>query len=235
MSRPIELQDADPGTDSHGLVIRIDGREPLSAESIAAVNDLCNRAEDRGGVSTVFVHVSGRPAEPRSGHLTVALVSKWERALRRLERLPATTIAIADGDCGGLALDALLATDYRVATTSVRLIVPVEDGATWPGMALYRLAHQGASTAAIRRAVLFGSPITASDAIALRLIDLLTDDIPNGLAVAVELTGSVSGTELAIRRQLMFDAPTADFEEALGVHLAACDRALRRASAGAVS
>lgn len=235
MSRAIESQDADPGTDGRGLVIRIDGREPLSAESIAAVNDLCDRAEDRGGLSSVVVHVSGSPAGPRAGQLTVALVSKWEKALRRLERLPAATIAIADGDCGGPALDAFLATDYRVATTSVRLITPVEDGATWPGMALYRLARQGAGTAVIRRAVLFGSPIAASDAMALRLIDLLTDDIPNGLSTAVELTGSFSGTELAIRRQLMLDAPTADFEEALGAHLAACDRALRQASAGAVS
>ena len=74
----------------------------------------------------------------------MALVSKWERGLRRLERLDMTTVAMATGDCGGLALDALLATDYRVATSDVRLLVPVAGGATWPGMAIYRLAQQAA-------------------------------------------------------------------------------------------
>jgi isomerase DpgB len=33
---------------------------------------------------------------------------------------------------------------------------------------------------------------------------------------------------MAIRRRLMLDAATAAFEDALGRHLAACDRALRQ-------
>ncbi|GAB2748458.1 enoyl-CoA-hydratase DpgB [Kitasatospora kifunensis] len=217
------------------LTLRIDGSRPLSAEAVAAVNAVCDRTEDREGQVRVIVQLSGAPQGEWAGELTVPLVSKWERALRRLERLPATIIAIADGDCGGLALDALLATDYRIATGSVRLVVPVGDGATWPGMALYRLASHGAGAAAIRRAVLFGDPIEAADALALQLIDELTDDVESALAVAAERTGAILGSELAIRRQLMFDAATVSFEEALGVHLAACDRALRRAAAKAVA
>lgn len=213
------------------VAIQIDGRQPVSAESIAALSAACDRAEDQGNGGRLIVHVSGAPAGPSAGALTVALVSKWERTLRRLERLPAATIGVASGDCGGPALDALLATDYRVAVLPVRLLVPVESGATWPGMALYRLAHQ-AGAAAIRRAILFGAPIEAGDALALHLIDDLTDDPADALAEAADLAGAFSGAELAIRRQLMLDAPTASFEDALGAHLAACDRALRRASAG---
>jgi isomerase DpgB len=213
------------------LAIRIDGRRRLSAESVAAVAAVCGRAEDRGDRSAVVVHVSGSPGRSwaAADDLNVALVSRWERALRRLERLPATTIAVAIGDCGGLALDALLATDYRIASASVRLLVPVEAGATWPGMALYRLGHQAG--AAVRRAVLFGTPIAAGEALALRLIDELTDDPVSALATAAELTGAFPGAELAIRRQLMLDAATVSFEDALGRHLAACDRELRRVSA----
>lgn len=217
------------------LELRVDGARPLTVEAIAAVGAVCDTAEDRGGRGRVVVYVSGAPDGPRPAGLTVAVVSKWERALRRLERLPAATVAVADGDCGGLALDALLATDHRIATESVRLVVPVEGGATWPGMAVYRLAHRaGGTAAAIRRAVLFGAPLPARDALALQLLDEVTEDVSAALAAAEPL-GELSGPELAIRRQLLFDASTAGFEEALGVHLAACDRDLRRTGSGAVS
>jgi isomerase DpgB len=211
-----------------GEMLLIDGAEPPSAELVARVGEACDRVEARGG--PLIVRVSGAPADSWTDGLTVALVSRWERALRRLERLPAATVGIADGDCGGTALDALLATDSRVATTSARLAVPVDSSGTWPGMALYRLVHQGANAAAIRRAVLFGDPIGALDALALQLVDDVTDDVAGALADAAGLTGSGSGAELAIRRQLMLDASTVSFEDALGVHLAACDRTLRRAA-----
>jgi isomerase DpgB len=213
-----------------GLVLRVDGREPLSSGSVADVTAVCDRAEDSDEHAAVIVYVSGAPEQSWTEGLSVALVSRWERGLRRLERLPAATIAVAVGDCGGLALDALLATDYRIAAGSLRLMLPVQAGATWPGMAVYRLSNR-AGAAAIRRAVLFGLPIEAADALALHLVDELTDDLASALAAATGMTDALSGAELAIRRQLMLDAPAVSFEEALGQHLAACDRALRRSSA----
>lgn len=213
------------------VLLRIDGRRALSAETVAAVAAACDQAEDQGGRAKLIVQVSGEPEQPRARDLTVSLVNKWEQVLRRMERLPAATIAVASGDCGGLALDAFLAADYRIATRSTRLMVPVEDGATWPGMALFRLAKHGANAAVIRRAVLFGTPVEAADGLALNLVDEVVDDPAKAVAVAVERSGVIAGTELAIRRQLLLDAPTTSFEEALGVHLAACDRALRRAAA----
>ncbi|MGW4276758.1 enoyl-CoA-hydratase DpgB [Streptomyces seoulensis] len=218
---------------SEEIPLRIDGQQPLSAETVAAVAAVCDAAEDLDGRASLVVRVSGVPRGPWPGDLTVSLVSKWERVLRRLERLPAPTVAVADGDCGGPALDVLLATDHRIATGSMRLVLPLEGGATWPGMALYRLAGHGANAAPIRRAVLYGTPVDATDALALHLIDQLTDDVPDALRLAAERAAAVSGTELAIRRQLLHDAAATSFEEALGVHLAACDRALRRATTGA--
>jgi isomerase DpgB len=213
------------------LVVRVDGRRPLSAGLVTALGAACDSAEDRGDRNTVILHVSGAPEEPPDGDVTVALVSKWERVLRRLERLPGATIAVASGECGGIALEALLATDYRIATASVRLLMPARARATWPGMVLYRLVRQ-AGAAAARQAVLFGVPIVAADAVAMRLIDELTVDTPGALAAAEELAEAIPGAELAIRRQLMQDAPAVSFEDALGAHLAACDRVLRRESAG---
>ncbi|WP_344086145.1 enoyl-CoA-hydratase DpgB [Luedemannella helvata] len=205
-------------------VVRVDGGRPLSAASVAAVVAACDRAED-GGPAVVRLIVSGVPAQPWPADLDVALVNRWERALRRLERLPAATVAVAIGDCGGPALDALLATDYRVATTDARLVLPAAGGAAWPGMALYRLAQQ-AGVAGVRRAVLFGEPIDARRALQLRLVDELTDDLD--AAVSETGPGSDAGAELAIRRRLLLDATSMSFENALGVHLAACDRVLRR-------
>jgi isomerase DpgB len=208
------------------LTIRIDGGQPVSPALIAALGSLCDRAEDRDQDAVVTLHLTGAPRELDVGGLTVALVSKWERALRRLERLPAATVALTDGDCGGTALDALLATDYRVATRSARLVFPVQVGAAWPGMALYRLAQQ-AGIAAVRRVVLFGVPLEATDALAAGLVDELAGDPARALAAATELAGALSGAELAVRRQLLLSVPGTSFEDALGVHLAACDRTLR--------
>jgi isomerase DpgB len=215
------------------LVLTVDGSQPLTAASVSAIAQICDAAEDSGSHSAVTVHVTGTPAENWAADLTVALVSRWERALRRLERLPATTVAVAEGECGGPALEVLLATDYRIATSGTRLVVPVGAGTTWPGMAVFRLAHQSSGTGAIRRAVLFGTPIDAADALTLHLLDHLTDDVPGALAAAAGIIGSVSGPELAIRRRLLLEARTSEFEEALGAHLAACDRMLRRAEATA--
>jgi (S)-3,5-dihydroxyphenylglycine transaminase len=224
MSMTIDMvQVSDEHAGAADLVIWVDGRQPPSSEAIADIDAACCAAEDRDEYGRVIVHVSGTPRRSWAGELTLARVSRWERALRRLERLPVTTIGVASGDCGGIALDALLATDYRIGTPSVQLLLPVEAGAIWPGLALYRLVQQ-AGAAAVRRTVLLGAPIGGPSALALNLIDELTDNI----AIAVEAVPSVSGPEIAIRRRLMLDAGVVEFDDAFGAHLAACDRILRR-------
>jgi isomerase DpgB len=214
--------------DSSDLILRVDGSRPLSAESVAELGAVCDAAEDGDTHGFVIVRVSGAPDTGWTSELSVALVSKWERALRRLERLPAVTIAVAEEDCGGAALDALLAADYRIMSARAKLIVPVVAGATWPGMALYRLTRQAAVTAPVRRAVLFGTPIGAAAAQAIGVIDEVVGNATLAIKKAMEVAAAAPGAELAIRRQLMQEALTTSYEDALGVHLAACDRTLRR-------
>lgn len=222
----------DPVTDCGDLTIRVDGGRPMSAEMVAELAAVCGRAEDGDTSRFVIIRVAGVPEPEWLSGLSVALVSKWERGLRRLERLPAVTIAIAEGDCGGPALDALLASDYRIMPAWAKLVMPVMAGATWPGMALYRLARHAQGAAQVRRAALFGTPIGAAAAQALGVIDEVADDVTVRVEEAMEVAAAAQGAELAIRRQLMLEAPSTTFEDALGVHLAACDRALRRASTG---
>jgi isomerase DpgB len=214
--------------DGSDLTLRVDGSRALSAESVAELAAVCDAAEDAGAPGFVIIRASGVPSPRWAGDLSVGLVSKWERALRRLERLPAVTIAAAEADCGGIALDALLAADYRIMPAAAKLVVPVVAGATWPGMTLYRLARQAAGTAAARRAGLFGTPIGAGAAMSMGVIDEVADNVTVAIEKAMEMAAAVETTELAIRRQLMQEALTSTFEDALGVHLAACDRSLRR-------
>jgi isomerase DpgB len=212
------------------LVLQVDGGRPLSADLIAEFGAVCDAAEDSEAHAFVIVRVSGVPGPDWADDLSVALVSKWERGLRRLERVPAVTIAVAEDDCGGPALDALLVTDYRIMPAWAKLIVPVVAGATWPGMALYRLARQAAGTATARRAVVLGRPIEAAAAQEIGVIDEVTENSEIAIEKAIEVAAAARGTELAIRRQLMAEALTTSYEDALGVHLAACDRTLRRRS-----
>jgi len=215
------------------LMLRIDGSQAPTMESVADLGALCARAQGGNANRIVILRVAGVPGPGWSDDLPVTLVSKWERGLRWLERLPAVTIAVADGDCGGPALDALLVADYRIMPAGARLVMPVVAGATWPGMALYRLARQAAGATLARRAVLFGTPIGAAEALAMGVIDDLAGDAALALEKAMDVAGAAPGAELAIRRQLMYEAMTATFEDALGAHLAACDRALRMVASGA--
>ncbi|UBU14943.1 enoyl-CoA-hydratase DpgB [Nonomuraea gerenzanensis] len=205
------------------LELSLDGTQALTA-SVEELNGLCDRAEDHRAPGPVIVHVTGVPRLGWSKGLTVGLVSKWERVVRRFERLGRLTVAVASGDCAGPSLDLLLAADVRIAAPATRLLPSWAGGAAWPGMAVYRLTQQ-AGTGGIRRAVLLGAPIDADRALALNLIDEVSADPAASLA---GLAGAGDGAELAIRRQLMFEASSTTFEDALGAHLAAVDRALRR-------
>ncbi|GHF54413.1 isomerase DpgB [Amycolatopsis bartoniae] len=209
------------------LVLRIDGTRPLSAASVEEVDDLCDRAEDDRDNGLVTVHVTGVPPAGWAKELTVGLVSKWERVVRRFERLGRVTVAVASGDCAGTALDLLLAADIRIAAPGTRLLLARVGGATWPGMTVHRLTRQ-AGAAGVRRAVLLGVPIDTGRALALTLVDEVSEDPAATLAELAETAGALSGADLAIRRQLIFEAGSTAFEDALGAHLAAADRVLRR-------
>ncbi|WP_236725177.1 enoyl-CoA-hydratase DpgB [Amycolatopsis orientalis] len=209
------------------LVLRLDGARPLSPASVEELSALCDRAEDDREAGPVTVHVTGVPSEGWTTGLTVGLVSKWERVVRRFERLGRLTVAVASGECAGTALDLLLAADLRIVTPGTRLRLAAVGGSTWPGMSVYRLTQQ-AGAAGIRRAVLLGTPIEVDRALALNLVDEVSEDPAKTLAGLAEAAAALDGAETAIRRQLIFEDGSTTFEDALGAHLAAADRALRR-------
>ncbi|MFE7097141.1 enoyl-CoA-hydratase DpgB [Streptomyces erythrochromogenes] len=216
----------------HSNIVEIDATLSL-AELTDTVQALCDEVGTNRATGAVVLRlISGGDTPQWPGDVTVSAVNRWERALRRLEKLDAITVAVAAETCAGPALDLLLATDFRIAAGGLRLALPVNDGHFWPGMALYRLVrHLGAQRA--RQIVMWGTDIPLGRAVGLGLIDETADSIAEALATATALTGRLSNRETALRRQLITEAVTAEYEEALGLHLAACDRELRRLRAAA--
>ncbi|MGC5363418.1 enoyl-CoA-hydratase DpgB [Streptomyces sp. DT24] len=217
--------------DGLDITLRLETGLPLPRLT-AVVTEACDRAEGRSERTVVIVRLPRAPAAARSwpGPVDIRQINRWERAVRRLERLPAMSIAVADGACGGPALDLLLVSDYRIGAPDLRLLAPVNDGQFWPGMAVYRLSQQlGAARA--RQIVLWGDDIDAPRARELGLIDQVSADTDEAVHTASVLMGRISDRELAVRRQLLLEAQTLEFDDALGAHLAACDRELRRLTA----
>ncbi|HKT03109.1 MAG TPA: enoyl-CoA-hydratase DpgB, partial [Rugosimonospora sp.] len=190
------------------VYLEIDGGAALSGALIEAVNGVCDRIEDSNKNLALLVWLDGTgtpAADPYPHHLGVHTVNQWERALRRLERVPALTLAVVRGACRGPALDVLLTTDYRIATPDSSLQPAVVAGGTWPGMGLFRLASQ-LGPARARRLGLLGLALPAADALHWGVLDQLTEEpVPASHAVLAML-GDRGGKELAIRRQLLGEA-----------------------------
>ncbi|WP_017557214.1 enoyl-CoA-hydratase DpgB [Nocardiopsis baichengensis] len=210
------------------FTLEVDGTRPL-AELTAALNGVCDRVEEASGPAVVVLWPGPTSPDGRSwpGKVEIREVGRWEKAVRRLERLDAVVIGVIRGTCGGPALDLLLASDYRIGSTDMRLLMPVNEGQFWPGMAVHRLVHQ-VGAARTRQLVLWADGITADRAGELGLVDDVAAQVADSVRAAALLLGRIAGPELAVRRQLLMEAPTTGFEEALGAHLAACDRELRR-------
>ena len=174
------------------LVIRVDGDRPPSAEATADITAVCDVVEDRDEYGRVIVHVTVTPRRLLTEGLRTTLVKNWERSLCRLEGLPVTTIAVASGDCGGFALEAMLATDYRIAAPALRLLIPIGVGGAWPDLVRYRLARK-MGAAAIGRAMQLGCPVDGRQAFDLNLVDVLTEDTASVLAAIAPRPRSLPG------------------------------------------
>lgn len=214
------------------LHLRLGAPHWSSEDVVLILTEFCDRAEDSTIPRPFVLELDGpEPGAEAVASWTeaanVTLVNKWERAVRRLEQLAVPTITLASGECSGQSLDLLLATDYRIGTPEVRLGLAHFGGMLWPGMALHRLAQQ-VGMAAARRMALFGRTLNAEEALELGLLDEVTEDPDAAIGAVVRQVGELAGKELAVRRRLLLEAAIHSHEQAIGVHLSAVDRTLRR-------
>ena len=210
--------------------IQIDGAGSLSSDLTTQINNTLDRAEDSGPASIMLVHVAGQmnPAvvRPWPGETDIQLVTKWERALRRIERSGSTTIVLVEHACSALALELLLVADCRLATSDFSMQWAVPGADVWPGMALYRLSRQIGESRA-RQLFLASSTMPLERALDLNIIDEIVDYWGHGDSTT-HILEFAPPDDFPIRRRLMQDSFSTGFDDALGAHLAACDRALRR-------
>lgn len=215
---------------AHDLILSVDSATPLSSTLVAECNAFCDRVEDSDSGRVVQIQLHGdRAAGEWPGNVGIDLVTRWEKAVRRLERVAAVSIATVEGVCSGPALEVLLTSDCRIGMADLRIDIPVYRDSVWAGMFVHRLANQFGA-ARTRQLVLFGAQLTAEQAVAIGLVDEIAADPTVAVAQQAERCAGLVPDELAIRRRLLLDAGVTSFEEALGMHLAACDRTLRRSA-----
>jgi isomerase DpgB len=200
----------------------------LSKSLVASINNACDSVEDAGEGAVLLVllkQASVDKAEPVEA-VDVHLVNHWERALRRLERLDAASVATIEGQCSGLGLAVMLTTDYRIAAPEVRLNLAGVDGIL-PGMTLHRLANQ-VGVAAARQLTAFGMDMGVARAEQLGMVDTVAADTEAAAINFIKHLGTLNTDDLSVRRRLLIEASSLSYDDALGSHLAACDRLLRK-------
>jgi isomerase DpgB len=207
--------------------LEISGRAHLSTDLVKSLDDGLSQTEDIGESGLLVVRVVGGEEPAASyhwpGQANIEMVNKWERAVRRMERTASTTLVVAEGNCSGLALELLLVADRRLARSNLRIQIAAP---IWPGMGIYRLVHQ-IGYARSRKLMLSGAELQAELAREFDIIDDITDSDLEAVT-RVNLRELAAIDDFAVRRRLLQDGLSSSFDEAIGAHLAACDRTLRR-------
>lgn len=212
-----------------GLIkIELTADSVIGSRLIDEVNLACDQAQDAAPGSALVVKLApGAGVVARAGdHAELHMLNQWERALQRIEKVPVPTVAVVDGHCFGLMTEILLTTDFRIASADSRIGLAELGQAPWPGMAIHRLVAQIGGAHA-RAAVLLGTNWDAEAALAVGLVNKVSKDVDACVAAHVRFCAHASVADLGIRRRLLLEATSSTHDEALGAHLAACDRALR--------
>jgi|GEM_PF-1095827 len=217
------------------VALHIDGSAPLSDALLQVLRGACDEVEDGGSPAVLYLRIggdsgSGMAAWP--GDVGVDKVHRWEQVLRRLDRLDGVSVVVASQACGGAALDLLMAADYRIVSSDFKLESLCSAGASWPGMAVHRMANRHGA-AATRRIFMFAGELAAAQALQLGLVDEVADDPAYAADALVATLRGRDLSALAARRLLIAESVGRVYEESIGAHLAACDVELRRRQAAA--
>jgi isomerase DpgB len=211
--------------------IEIDCTTQSANSATSLVNDALDKAEDQSSPSVMLVTIlgdsEGTNLRDWPGSTDIQSITKWEWALRRIERTPATTIASVEHKCSALALELLLVVDRRLAAADFSLCLPLSEGSIWPSMMLFRLSRL-IGDAGTRKLFFEHVTIGAAHALELDIVDEVID-ISNGYSQRIDhFLSHAPLVDLAVRRRLMQDSLSMSFEDALGLHLSACEREIRR-------
>lgn len=209
----------------------------LSTELVKKLSAALDHAEDVGSNGRIEIEICGIDClvDPTvwPGGTDVMIVNKWEQLLRRIERMQTVSAVSVRGHCTAEALELLLVADHRAVSHDTRIHLSAKNHDVWPSMAMHRLCHQ-IGYAKARRSMLFGGMLTGEELHDWGVADSITAGEPTFDLHEWRLAASDPG-DLPMRRRLLQDALDSSFDEALGAHLAACDRTLKRTAAKQVA
>jgi isomerase DpgB len=207
---------------------------PFSADVVNEIAAACDAVESAVEPAALVLRILDVNAEADADEAPfrgdVHDVNRWERTLRRVERLCVPVLAIVAGTCYGLAADVLLVADHRVAGPGFRYCLGGRVGHTWPSMAVHRLGRQ-IGIARARPIVLFRATVGAGRAVDLGLVDEIEEDPFAAGAAVLRRWQDNYVPDIAVYRMLLLESNDLTGDAALGSHLAASDRWLRRHAA----
>lgn len=215
----------------HEVRVTVGSGWPATTELVAALAGACAEVETSDAQVALVLRIAGTPAHPadRPSWSDIHAVNRWERLLRRIERLGAPVLAVADGVCTGPAAEVLLVADHRVVAPDFTFRLDGGEAAAWPSMAVHRLGQQ-LGVAATRHLVLFRAAVDARRAVAVGLVDEVAEDLAGAERAVLDGWYKSALTDVGVRRALLLESVWVSPEIALGAHLAACDRTLRQAA-----
>lgn len=202
-------------------------RARINIRQVGELERVVDMLEDSSKASLVIFRGASQGIDfadfdPRVG-LDIHGFNKWEKLLRRIERLEKVTAFFAEGDLTGGGFQLLLTCDVRSALPDVRFRLPEVQMGFLPGMATWRLARYiGVGHA--RRLILRGDAVGTDEAIRLGLIDDVRTELDH-----VDLRAHYrpeTAVAASLARRLLLESAETQYEDALGNLLAAQFRAI---------
>ncbi|WP_022973004.1 enoyl-CoA-hydratase DpgB [Xanthomonas maliensis] len=210
--------------------LHLDAASMMSDDLVQRLHAACDEVEDAVSPAVLILHLRGAsmplPGAVWPGPIHLDLVGRWEKAMRRFERLDGMSLAWIEDTCSAGMLDLLLAVDYRIAAPSASICMQSSEGA-WPSMAMRRMSTR-VGIAQARSLFLFEARLAAARMAQLGVVDQLSDDPQEAIAEWQAALADIDVQMLPSRRLLLLESAAHSYEQAVGQHLAACDVELRR-------
>ncbi|WP_045727215.1 enoyl-CoA-hydratase DpgB [Xanthomonas sp. GPE 39] len=215
----------------HLVHLEIDATSVLSDELTQRLGRACDEVEDASTPAVLLLHLRGAATLPVEaswpGPVNLDVIGRWEKAMRRFERLEGVSLACIDNACTAGMLDLLLAVDRRIAVPGASIRMHSRGEAAWPSMAMRRMSTRMGIDAA-RTVFLFETQLGCARMAQLGVVDQVSEDAQGAIGAWLASLAEVDLQALPGRRLLLLEGAAHSYEQAVGQHLAACDMELRR-------
>jgi len=157
----------------------------------------------------------------------MSVLTRLEKVLAALERLPRPTAAVLEGPIGSIGLELALIADLTIAAPDTVFYVPGPERGFLPGMSLYRLArYVGAGLA--RQIVLHRTTVHAAEAQRLGIVDRIVPVPAQALGAELSRLLSLPPAALNLARQMLTEGGPMNYAQAYESYKAAQFHALHR-------